>query len=256
MSTEKTGPTQPIVLRCPDADAASRKVADLITEAITAKPAIVLGLATGATPIQTYEHLVAGFRNGRVDFRHATSFNLDEYIGLEAKHPQSYRYYMQQHLFDHVNFSPMRTYVPDGCADDPVAHASAYDQEIGRVGGIDLQLLGIGRNGHIGFNEPGSPAASRTRVVDLAEVTIKNNARYFDSPDQVPKKAITMGIGTIFEAKQIVMLATGASKAKVIRQSLLDPPTESVPASLLQLHSSVTFVLDEAAASELPDEIC
>ncbi|TWT79085.1 Glucosamine-6-phosphate deaminase 1 [Planctomycetes bacterium CA13] len=239
----------PNIVVCEDAQAASRKVAEIIIATIAEKPASVLGLATGSTPIRTYELLVDAFRDERVDFSQATSFNLDEYVGLAPKHPQSFRCFMDDHLFKHVNFSPMRTYVPDGSAADPAAHAKLYDDEIRMVGGVDCQLLGIGHNGHIGFNEPGSLPDSRTSVVDLAELTIRKNARFFDSADQVPRRAITMGIGTILESRHIVLLATGKSKAKVVAQAFEQSPSVDLPASWLQTHDHVTVVLDNDAAT-------
>lgn len=239
------------VIVCRDAAAASRTVADMIVAAVNAKPSIVLGLATGGTPTATYANIVEDFRAGKVQFKNVTSFNLDEYIGLSGTHPQSFRYFMQSELFDHIDIDPNNTFVPEGGASDPVSHAIKYEAQIAAAGGIDLQLLGIGHNGHIAFNEPGSSPSTRTRVVELTPSTIEKNARFFASVDEVPKTAITMGIGTILEAKQILLLATGEGKAEAVRRSLQEAASEEIPASWLQQHPGATFVLDEAAASEL-----
>ncbi|MFG0262755.1 MAG: glucosamine-6-phosphate deaminase [Novipirellula sp. JB048] len=249
--SQSSSTSSPQVVVCADEAAASRKVADMIVAAVNAQPSIVLGLATGGTPVKTYANIVADFQAGKVDFKNATSFNLDEYIGLSGTHPQSFRRFMELQLFDHINIDPQNTFIPDGCGDDPTANAAEFEAKIAAAGGIDLQLLGIGHNAHIAFNEPGSAHDSRTRVVDLTASTIEKNARFFDSQDEVPKTAITMGIGTILEAKQIVLLATGAGKAEAIRRSLEGTPSDEVPASWLAKHPHVTFVLDKAAASEL-----
>ncbi|WP_052031532.1 glucosamine-6-phosphate deaminase [Novipirellula maiorica] len=239
------------VIVCTDAATASRTVANMIVAAVNANPSIVLGLATGGTPTATYANIVEDFRSGKVHFKNVTSFNLDEYIGLSGTHPQSFRHFMQSELFDHIDIDPNNTFVPEGGASDPDAHAVQYEAQIAAAGGIDLQLLGIGHNGHIAFNEPGSSPSTRTRVVELTPSTIEKNARFFASVDEVPKTAITMGIGTILEAKQILLLATGKDKAEAVRRSLKDAASEDVPASWLEQHPDVTFVLDEAAASEL-----
>ena len=232
-------------------EAASLAVAKRIAEQVQAKPDCVLGLATGGTPSQTYRELIEMNRSGEVDFSGVTSFNLDEYIGLDGTHPQSYRAFMNEQLFDHINIHPERTFVPDGCTKDVVNHCGEYEGMIRDAGGIDLQLLGLGHNGHIAFNEPGSPAYSRTRQVDLTADTIEKNARFFESINEVPRHAITMGIATIMEAKSIVLLALGESKSEAVEAMLQGPVTESMPASLLRNHDHVTVVLDEAAASRL-----
>lgn len=242
---------RPSVIVCVDADAASRNVAQIIADTIRSNPRAVLGLATGGTPVKAYRELVAMHRDEGLDFSGITSFNLDEYIGLEPEHPKSFRYFMQQQLFDHVNITQEQTHVPDGLCKDVSAHVDEYEQRIRAAGGIDLQLLGIGGNGHIAFNEPGSAANSRTRLIELTQDTIDANSRFFDSADAVPRQAITMGIGTILEAKRILLMATGQGKAEVIARTIEGEVDESVPASLLQSHSDVTFVLDEAAASRL-----
>ncbi|MGB7324217.1 MAG: glucosamine-6-phosphate deaminase [Rubripirellula sp.] len=189
---------------------------DIFATAIKANPKIVLGLATGGSPVGCYERLVKRSRSGEISFAQATSFNLDEYIGLAADHPQSFRHFMQSQLFDLIDIRPSNTYVPDGKCQDVAKHVADYEQQIAGTGGIEIQLLGIGTNGHIAFNEPGSAADSRTREVSLTRQTIESNSRFFESIDDVPKTAITMGIGTILESKRIVLIATGARKAKAI----------------------------------------
>jgi len=229
----------------------AQHVAGIFAEAITDNPSIVLGLATGQSPVGTYQELVDWHRRRGLDFSRVTSFNLDEYVGLAADHPQSFRYFMQQQLFDPTNIDPDRTHVPDGTHDDLSEHARQYERAIERAGGIDLQLLGIGTNGHIGFNEPGSPPESRTRVISLSEQTIAANAPYFPSIHQVPRRAITMGIGTILEARQIVMIALGSNKAAAVAEAVAGPVSPSCPASCLRTHANVTVVLDHEAAAGL-----
>lgn len=241
--------TPPKIVVCQDDDAASIKVAEIIADAIRANTRIVLGLATGGTPVDAYRELARMHQQEGLDFSEVTSFNLDEYIGLGPGHPQSFRYFMQQHLFDHVNIR--KTHVPDGLATDIAGHSAAYEEDIRGAGGIELQLLGIGSNGHIAFNEPGSAVDSRTRAIDLTPDTISKNSRFFPSIDDVPRRAITMGIGTILEARRIVLMATGKGKAAAVRRAIEEDPDVSQPASLLQCHRDVTFVLDRDAASEL-----
>lgn len=246
-----TNVDSPHVVVCSNAVEASLATAKLIAEAVAAKPKIVLGLATGGTPVGAYRELVRLHKEQGLDFSAACSFNLDEYIGLASDHPQSFRYFMQTHLFDQINIDPQATHVPDGLAEDIAIHARDYEQRIRDSGGIDLQLLGIGNNGHIAFNEPGSAVDSRTREVDLTVNTIDANARFFESIDDVPKSAITMGIGTIREASRIVLMATGEAKSNAIQAAIEGPCDPANPASLLQGHTDLTFVLDEAAASKL-----
>lgn len=241
----------PEIIICETPEQAARRVAQIIAEAIHENPRVVLGLATGSTPVATYRELVRMHRGEGLDFSQVTTFNLDEYLGLGADHPQSYRAFMQQHLFDHLNVRRERTHVPDGLATDLQAHAREYETRIREAGGIDLQLLGIGDNGHIAFNEPGSSPESRTRVVDLTEETIEANSRFFSSPDEVPRQAITMGIATILEAKRIVLMATGIKKADAVARALSGVVEEASPASQLQTHRDVTFILDAEAASQL-----
>ena len=249
----KSSRSTPTIVVCGTAEEASLRVAEMIGEAIKDNPKIVLGLATGGTPIGVYRQLVRMYRDRSLDFAGVTTFNLDEYVGLGPKHPQSYRYFMQEHLFDHVNLEPAKTHVPDGLADDVAASAQEYEDQIRAAGGIDLQLLGIGDNGHIAFNEPGSPADSRTRQVSLSEETIEANSRFFSSSDDVPRHAITMGIGTILEAKRIVLMATGDHKADAVDRAIQGPIDAASPASQLQKNRNVTFVLDVAAAARLSD---
>lgn len=243
--------TTPDVVICNDPSAAALRVAAIIADAIRAKPGIVLGLATGGTPIGVYRELVRLHREAGLDFSSVTTFNLDEYVGLGPEHSQSYRQFMRDQLFDHVNVDMANTHVPNGLAADIATHAVEYESMISDAGGIDLQLLGIGRNGHIAFNEPGSAPDSRTRQVDLTDQTIQANSRFFDSIDQVPRHAITMGVGTILEAKRIVLMATGDGKASAIEQAIEGPLDPMNPASQLQRNSGVTFVLDNAAAKNL-----
>ena len=249
--TDERNNTTPTVLICDDEQTASLKAAELFADAIRSHPKIVLGLATGGTPVPMYKQLIRLHREEGLDFSQVRSFNLDEYIGLPPDHPQNFRVFMQDHLFDHINIAPGNTFVPDGRASDIAAQLVDYEAAIKAAGGIDLQLLGLGHNGHIAFNEPGSPADSRTRVVDLTAETIENNARFFASIDDVPRTAITMGIGTILESKRIVMLAFGQQKAAAVHRALRGEVTAECPASFLQTHRDVTFMLDQAAASLL-----
>ena len=227
----------------------SRKAANLIAAQIILKPDSILGLATGSSPVGTYEHLVEMYENGDLDFSQVTTVNLDEYKGLAGSDEQSYRYFMNTNLFDHVNIDKARTFVPDGLEPDPQKACAAYNEIIRSHGGIDLQLLGLGRNGHIGFNEPGAAFEKETHCVDLTESTIEANKRFFASEDDVPKQAYTMGIKNIMQAKKILLIAGGEEKAEALKNSLYGPITPSVPASILQLHNDVTVIADEAALS-------
>lgn len=227
----------------------SRKAANLISAQVIMKPDAVLGLATGSTPVGTYKQLIEWYEKGDLDFSQIRSVNLDEYKGLSGDHDQSYRYFMNHNLFDHVNIDKGRTNVPNGLAEDAHAECRRYDQVIKEVGGIDLQLLGIGNNGHIGFNEPGDVFERGTHVVTLTEETRRSNARFFASIDEVPTHALTMGIGGIMSAKKILLLASGEAKAKAVYDSCFGPVTPQVQASVLQLHSDVIVIADEAALS-------
>ena len=220
----------------------SRKAADIIAAQIILKPNCVLGLATGSTPIGTYQNLVKKYEQGDLDFSKLTTFNLDEYLGLTGEHPQSYRYFMNDNLFSHVNVRPECTHVPDGCAADPKAYGLAYDQAIADMGGIDLQLLGIGNNGHIAFNEPADCFVAETHTVTLKQSTIEANKRFFNSIDEVPTQAITMGMGSIMKAKKVLLIADGPAKKEAIEKSFYGPITPEVPASILQLHPDLTVI--------------
>lgn len=231
-------------------DSMSAEVAKLVHAQITRKPKSVLGLATGSTPLGVYKLLAEYYEKG-TDFSGITTFNLDEYVGLAPDHPQSYRYYMDENLFSKVNVKRENTHIPNGVAEDLEAECSRYEELIKQAGGIDLQLLGIGSNAHIGFNEPGAEFGTTTRVVHLAESTIRDNSRFFESIDEVPKQAISMGIKTIMQAKEIILMASGGSKAEAIYNTVKGPVTPEVPASVLQLHPQVTLVVDQAAASKL-----
>ncbi|MEX1215173.1 glucosamine-6-phosphate deaminase [Saccharospirillum sp.] len=227
--------------------------ADRFADQLKHKPDSVLGLATGSTPIALYSALTARVQRGELSFANARTFNLDEYLGLAGSHPQSYRYFMNEHLFQHLDIALANTAVPDGATDNPLAACDAYEAAIQVAGGIDLQLLGIGRNGHIGFNEPSSSLASRTRVKTLTPDTVKANQRFFAEGEFQPHLSITMGIGTIMEARQILLLATGQSKSAAVRAMVEGPLAARCPASILQMHPKATLVLDRAAASQLED---
>lgn len=220
----------------------SRKAADIISAQVILKPGCVLGLATGSTPIGTYRQLIERFRRGDLDFSRVTAFNLDEYLGISPEHPQSYHAFMQEHLFRHINICPRCCHVPEGCAEDPRAFARAYDQAIAEHGGIDLQLLGIGNNGHIAFNEPGDAFIKETHVVSLKKSTIEANKRFFTSIDQVPTQAITMGVGSIMQAKKVLLLAEGPVKKNALEKALYGPICPQMPASILQLHPDLTVI--------------
>jgi glucosamine-6-phosphate deaminase len=232
-------------------EAVSRRGARLIASLVQKKPDCVLGLATGGTPLGAYRELIRMHREDGLDFSRVTTFNLDEYVGLDPTHSQSYRYFMQSNLFDHINIDPNRTYVPDGLASDFDEHCRQYEQRIQDAGGIDLQLLGIGTDGHIAFNEPGSSLGSRTRLKTLAGETVRDNARFFGSEDQVPKLAITMGVGTILESCQCLLLALGDAKAAAVRSTVEGPVAAQVTASALQLHRDVIVIVDQAAGGWL-----
>lgn len=228
-------------------DDMSRKAANIIAAQVILKPNAVLGLATGSTPVGTYQNLIAGCEKGDIDFSGIHSVNLDEYKGLSGEHDQSYRYFMNHNLFDHVNIVKDNTNVPNGQAEDTEAECKRYDQVIEEQGGIDLQLLGIGGNGHIGFNEPSDVFEKGTHVVTLTAETRQSNARFFHSLEEVPTHALTMGVGNIMSAGKILLLASGAAKAKAVYDSCFGPITPAVPASVLQLHSDVVVIADEEA---------
>lgn len=229
----------------------ARVTATFVAALVRKKPTCVLGLATGSTPLGLYRELIRLHREEGLDFSRVTSFNLDEYVGLAPSHPQSYRYFMQHNFFQHINIDQRNTHVPDGRALDFEAHAEQYERRIKDEGGIDLQVLGIGSDGHIAFNEPGSSLGSRTRLKTLTSETVRDNARFFSDPAEVPRLAVTMGVGTILESRRCLLLACGRHKAEAIRATIEGPVTAQVTASALQLHRDVIAVVDEDAASSL-----
>ena len=232
-------------------DQMSRLAADMFVETITANNACVLGLATGSTPIGTYDYLVKDYKEGKIDFSKVKSINLDEYYPLSPTNDQSYRYFMNYNLFDRVNIDKANTFVPNGEAANPEEFCVEYENRIDAFGGIDLQILGIGRNGHIGFNEPDTELYPFTHVTDLTADTIDANARFFESVDQVPTKAITMGIQSIFKARKVVILASGENKAEAVKAMVEGMISPKCPASLLKLHPDVTVICDKEAAKLL-----
>lgn len=233
-------------------DDMSRQAANIISAQVILKPDSVLGLATGSTPIGAYRQLVEWHNKGDLDFSEVTTVNLDEYRGLAKDNDQSYYYFMYEHLFNHVNIQKGRSFLPDGAEPDSEKACRDYDETIRRAGGIDLQLLGLGNNGHIGFNEPADHFPKQTHCVDLTPSTIEANKRFFERAEDVPRQAYTMGIGTIMSAKKILLLVSGAGKAKILRDALRGPVTPEVPASILQFHKNLFVVADEAALSEMP----
>lgn len=238
--------------RAKDYNDMSRKAAHIISAQVTMKPDCVLGLATGSTPIGTYKQLIEWYNNGDLDFAEVKTANLDEYKGLTRDNDQSYYYFMHQNLFDHVNIPAENTYLPNGMEPDSQKECQEYTDLLQSLGGVDLQLLGIGHNGHIGFNEPGEAFDKQVHCVNLTQSTIEANKRFFASADDVPKQAYTMGIKTIMQAKKILIVASGEDKAEIVRDAFFGPITPKVPASVLQLHNDVTLVADEAALSKLP----
>ena len=232
-------------------DEMSKSAARVVAKTLNAKPNAVLGLATGSTPLGLYQELVRMHNDEGLDFSQVTTFNLDEYVGLTRKHPQSYHYFMHENLFKHINIAKHNIHIPSGTTDNYEAFCKWYEQRIVERGGIDLQILGIGTDGHIAFNEPSSSHGSRTRIKTLAKQTIDDNARFFDSADQVPVYAITMGVGTILEAEKIMLLAHGKNKADAVAQAIEGPVTSMITASALQLHADVMFVVDRDSASSL-----
>lgn len=235
------------IFSAPNAAAVGKIAAEMIVAAVNAKTDAVLGLATGSTPLPLYGELVKAHQAGEVSFRNIRTVNLDEYVGLAETHEQSYRYFMNENLFKQIDIDLPNTFVPNGTAADSAAACDEYEARIEALGGIDLQLLGIGLNGHIGFNEPASTFSKRTHVVDLTESTREANKRFFASIDDVPTQAITMGIGTIFAAKKLVLVCTGEKKAEILKRSLMGEVDPRVPASILQFHPDVTVFADEAA---------
>ncbi|MCK4436398.1 glucosamine-6-phosphate deaminase [bacterium] len=235
-----------------DYEEMSQKAAEIVVEEMgRKKDGFVLGLATGSTPVGLYKELIRMHKDEGLDFSRVTTFNLDEYCSLAPDHPQSYHYFMDDNLFNHINIDKKNVHVPDGMAKDLEAHCREYEKMIRDAGGIDLQVLGIGGDGHIAFNEPGSSLGSRTRVKTLTEETIKDNARFFKNIDEVPKYAITMGVGSVMEAKICLLLANGAKKAEVLAKAVEGPITAEITASVLQMHPNTMVVMDEAAGAKL-----
>ena len=223
----------------------SRQAANIISAQVILKPDSVLGLATGSSPLGTYKQLIEWYEKGDIDFSKVVSVNLDEYVGLDGANNQSYRYFMNKNFFEHININMDNTFVPNGCAADLEEECKRYDENISRLGGVDLQLLGIGHDGHIGFNEPDKYFVKNTHIVDLHESTVKANSRFFSSEDEVPKRAITMGMVSILLAKKILLIASGKAKRDILEKALLGPITPEIPASILQLHPDITVIYSE-----------
>ncbi len=236
----------------PNSAELGREAARMVANAVRRNPALRLGLATGSTMLAMYQELVRLHQRESLDFSKVITFNLDEYLGLSSNHPQSFHKFMQENFFAHVDVDPSNIHIPDGSTKGNYEqYCASYEEAIRNAGGIDLQILGIGRNGHVGFNEPTSSLGSRTRLKVLSKETIQDNRKFFASEDEIPQCAITMGIGTILESKRILLLATGSSKAAAIAKAIEGPLTASVTASALQLHSDVTFIIDREAGAEL-----
>ena len=238
------------IIRAKDYNDMSRKAANIVSAQVILKPDSVLGLATGSSPVGTYDQLVKWYHKGDVDFSEVTTVNLDEYYGMAADNEQSYHYFMHSHFFDHVNIDPAHINLPDGTELDEERECARYDALLESLGDVDLQLLGIGRNGHIGFNEPGDRYAKGTHCVDLAPSTIEANKRFFASADEVPRRAYSMGIHTIMTAKKVLVVASGEDKAWAVRASCFGPVTPQVPGSILQLHHDAIIIADQAALSQ------
>ena len=229
----------------------SKASANVVADVINSKPDAVLGLATGSTPLGLYQELIRMHKEEGLDFSHVSTFNLDEYVGLSPNHPQSYHYFMQENLFKHINIEPQNVHVPSGTTSNYQAFCQWYEQRIEQCGGIDVQVLGVGTDGHIAFNEPSSSLGSRTRIKTLSKETIEDNARFFESKEQVPIYAITMGVGTVLEARKLILLASGPGKAQAIADAIEKPVSSMCTASALQLHPDSTFFIDTAAAANL-----
>ena len=240
------------IIKAKDYKDMSRKGVNIISAQIIMKPDCVLGLATGSTPLGTYAQLINWYQKGDLDFSRVSSVNLDEYRGLPKENDQSYHYFMQHNFFEHINIRPDHTFVPDGMEADSEKACLAHEEVIRTLGGVDLQLLGLGNNGHIGFNEPGAAFEKETHLVDLTESTIQANSRFFEKPEDVPTQAYTMGIKTIMQAKKILVVVNGIGKADIVAKAFWGPVTPQVPASILQMHPDVTLVADEEALSASP----
>ena len=235
----------------PNYDQMSKIAAQIVVEVLNAKPNAVLGMATGSTPLGLYKELVRLHQKDQLDFSRVTTFNLDEYVGLPVNHPQSYHYFMHEHFFKHVNIPPQNINIPSGTTSNYPAFCEWYEQRIAQCGGIDLQILGIGSDGHIAFNEPTSSMSSRTRLKTLSKQTIDDNARFFDRREDVPVYAITMGVGTILDARKLILIGSGKAKARAIAQAVEGPVTSMVTASAIQLHRDAVVIVDREAAAEL-----
>ena len=240
------------IYKAKDYEEMSRKAAGIVSAQIIMKPDCVLGLATGSTPVGLYKQLIEWYRNGDLDFSGVRTVNLDEYKGISRENDQSYYYFMHQNLFDHVNIPAGNTHLPDGMEPDSEKECRRYEELIQSMGSVDLQLLGIGHNGHIGFNEPADAFDKLVHCVNLTQSTIEANKRFFASAEEVPRQAYTMGIQTIMRSKKILIIANGEGKADIVRDAFFGPITQMVPASVLQLHNDVTLVADEAALSKIP----
>lgn len=232
-------------------EAMSRKAANMVAAQILLKPESVLGLATGSTPLMTYQFLIKLYKDETINLEGIKTFNLDEYVGIPLQNENSYHYYMEDNFFRHVNIKPENIHIPDGNASDLEKECSLYEKKIKQCGGIDFQVLGIGNNGHIGFNEPDLKFEGVTHRIDLDDETIKANSRFFESEEQVPKMALTMGVRTIMNSRKVILLANGANKAETIYKAIYGKIDPHLPASILQLHPDVTFILDREAASRL-----
>ncbi len=242
------------IYRAPDYESMSARAAEVMAARVLLNPRAVIGLATGSTPLGLYAGLAKKNAAGEISFREVHTVNLDEYLGLTPDHPQSYRYFMNKNLFSNIDIPAENTNVPNGAAADPAAECARYNALIESLGGIDMQLLGIGHDGHIGFNEPGESFVPGTNCVALAEKTIEANSRFFDSADEVPKFALTMGIRAIMQAKEILVVVNGADKAEILEQSFFGPMTPAVPASILQLHPNVILCADDAALAAIREK--
>ena len=241
------------VIIAKDYNEMSKFAAEEMASDINKNPNIVLGLATGGTPVGMYKELIKMNKKEKVDFSNVKTINLDEYVGLDGDHDQSYRYFMNENLFNHININKNNTFVPNGLATDIETECKDYDKRVSELGGIDVQLLGIGNNGHIGFNEPNDFLNLGTHLTDLKNNTIEANARFFDSIDKVPKKAITMGLGGIMKAKKIILIASGENKADIIEKLVNGKITTQVPASMLQMHNNLVVIIDKDAAKNLKE---
>lgn len=239
------------IIEAEDYEDMSRKAAAILAAQVVEKPDSVLGLATGSTPIGIYKYLVQWYQAGLVDFSNVSTVNLDEYRGLKHSDPQSFYYFMNEHLFSQININPANVNIPDGTEPDPVKEAVRYEEIIRNLGGIDIQLIGIGHDGHIGFNEPGTAFDSITHCVNLTKMTIEANKRFFNSPDEVPRQAYTMGCGTIMHARKLLMVVSGADKANVLAAALQGKVTPTIPASIIQFHNDVTVIADKAAFTKV-----